>query len=96
MDASGDFQDLFSDGATPAFDGSDPPDSFWAEVEEDHVPYSAPHIHQSISDAEVPQQHTTEERAEGNDREREHQPDCLCNMSGMALRNLRQIICATL
>lgn len=45
MDASGDFQDLFSDGATPAFDDSDPPDSSWAELGENHVPYSAPHIH---------------------------------------------------
>jgi hypothetical protein len=77
MDASGDSQDLFSDGATPAFDGSDLPDSFWAELEENHVPYSAPHIHQSISDAEVPQQHTAEERAEEDDRERENQPRLL-------------------
>jgi hypothetical protein len=23
-------------------------------------------------------------------------PDCLCNMNGMLLRNLRQIVCATL
>ena len=41
------------------------------------VPYSAPHIHQSISDAEAPQQHTAEERAEEDDREREHQPRLL-------------------
>ena len=77
MDASGDSQDLFSDGATPAFDGSNPPDSFWAELEENHVPYLAPYIHQSISDAEAPQQHTAEERAEEDDREREHQPRLL-------------------
>lgn len=77
MDASGDFQDLFSDGATPAFDGSDPPDSFWAELEENHVPHSAPQIHQSISDAEDSQQHIAEERAEEDDREREHQPRLL-------------------
>lgn len=67
----------FSDGATPAFDGSDPPDSFWAELEENHIPYSTPHIHQSISDAEVLPQDTAEERAEGDDREQEHQPRLL-------------------
>jgi hypothetical protein len=38
MDASGDFDDLFSDGATPAFDGSDLLDSFWAELEANDLP----------------------------------------------------------
>ena len=38
MEASGDFHDLFSGGATPAFDSSDPLDSFWAGLDADDLP----------------------------------------------------------
>jgi hypothetical protein len=72
MDASGDFEDLFSDGATPAFGGSDPLDSFWAELEANDLPQPSPQHNHGSGSPEMLQQHTVEGEEEEDEQGQDH------------------------
>jgi hypothetical protein len=61
MEASGDFHDLFSGGATPVFDSSDPLDSFWAEVDTNDLHQPTTWDNRASVEPQALQQHTTEE-----------------------------------
>ena len=64
MEASEDFHDLFSGGATPAFDSSDPLDSVWAELDANDLPRRVTQEDRASVDPQALQQHTTEEEEE--------------------------------
>jgi hypothetical protein len=64
MEASEAFNDLFSGGATSAFDSSDPLDSFWAELDAGNLPQFAPHDNHASVEPQALQQNTTEEEEE--------------------------------
>ena len=61
MEASGDFHGLFSGGATPVFDSSDPLDSFWAELDTNDLPQPTEQDNRASVEPQALQQHTTEE-----------------------------------
>lgn len=77
MEASGDFHDLFSDGATPAFDCSEPPDYCWAGLEANELPQLEPQNHHSSSDPEVLRQQAVGEEKEEDEQGPDHQPRLL-------------------
>jgi hypothetical protein len=79
MEASEDFHDLFSDGATPPFDSSDPLDSFWAKLDATDLPRSATQHDRASVEPQALQQHTTEE-----EENTIVSPVCSCCMNGMA------------
>jgi len=61
MEASGDFHDLFTGGATPALNNSDPLDSFWAELDTNGLPQRAPQDNRASVEPQALQQHITED-----------------------------------
>jgi hypothetical protein len=104
MEALGDFHDLFSGGATPAFDSSDPLDSFWAGLDANDLPQPAPQDNRASVEPQALQQHTTEEgqgETEGEAEEEEAEdtmasPVYSCCMNGMAPLSHLRIRYATL
>jgi hypothetical protein len=73
MEASGDFHDLFSSGATPAFDSSDPLDSFWAGLDANDLPQPALQDNRASVEPQVLQQHATEEGEETEGEEEDEE-----------------------
>jgi hypothetical protein len=73
MEASEDFHNLFSGGATPAFDSSDPLDSFWAGLDANDLPQPAPQDNRASIEPQALQQHTTEEREETEGEEEDEE-----------------------
>jgi hypothetical protein len=73
MEASGDFHDLFSGGATSAFDSSDPLDSFWAELDTNDLPQPTAQDNRTSVEPQALQQHTTEEGEDETEGEAEEE-----------------------
>jgi len=73
MEASGDFHGLFSGGATPVFDSSDPLDSLWAESDTNDLPQPTAQDNRASVEPQALQQHTTEEGEDETEGEAEEE-----------------------
>jgi hypothetical protein len=71
MDTPRDFHDLFSGGATPVFDSSDPLDSFWAGLDTNDLPQPALQDNRASVEPQTLQQHITEEGEDETEGEAE-------------------------